>query len=83
MYRIYSKKRKKINISNNINNFSKKFDVITMFHVLEHIPYQIDTLKLVNSKLKKGGKIIVEVPHAEDFLILQNELKEFKILLFE
>ena len=42
-----------------------------MFHVLEHIPYQIDTLKLVNSKLKKGGKIIVEVPHAEDFLILQ------------
>ena len=76
------KKRKKINVSNNINNFSKKFDVITMFHVLEHIPYQIDTLKLVNSKLKKGGKIIVEVPHAEDFLILQNELKEFKNFTF-
>ena len=23
----------------------KKFDVITMFHVLEHLPNQIDTLK--------------------------------------
>ena len=24
------------------------------------------------------GKIIIEVPHAEDFLILQKELNEFK-----
>ena len=35
---------KKINISNNINSFERKFDIITMFHVLEHIPYQINTL---------------------------------------
>ena len=73
---------KKINISNNINSFSKKFDVITLFHVLEHIPYQISTLKLLKSKLKNKGKIIIEVPHAEDFLILQNELKEFKNFTF-
>jgi len=36
---------KKINISNNINYFDKNFDIITMFHVLEHIPHQIETLK--------------------------------------
>ena len=36
-----------------------------MFHVLEHLPYQIDTLKSIHSKLKKGGKIIIEVPHGE------------------
>ena len=53
-----------------------------MFHVLEHIPYQIDTLKFLKSKLKKKGKIIIEVPHAEDFLILQNELKEFRDFTF-
>ncbi len=73
---------KKVEISNNINNFQKKFDVITMFHVLEHIPFQIQTLKVLKSKLKKGGKIIIEVPHAEDFLILQEELKEFKDFTF-
>jgi len=73
---------KKINISNDINSFSKKFDVITLFHVLEHIPYQIQTLKLIKSKLKNKGKIIIEVPHAEDFLILQDELKEFKNFTF-
>ena len=73
---------KKINISKNINSFEHKFDVITMFHVLEHIPYQIETLKILKSRLKKKGKIIIEVPHAEDFLILQDELKEFKNFTF-
>jgi len=73
---------KKINITNEINNFNKKFDIITMFHVLEHIPNQIDTLKELKSKLKYNGKLIIEIPHAEDFLILQDELKEFKDFTF-
>ena len=76
------KNKKKINVSNNIHLFKHKFDVITMFHVLEHIPHQIETLKLLKSKLRKNGKIIIEVPHAEDFLILQDELKEFKNFIF-
>ena len=73
---------KKINVSNNINSFDNKFDIITMFHVLEHLPYQVETLKVLKSKLKNKGKIIIEVPHAEDFLILQEELKEFKNFTF-
>jgi len=36
----------------------------------------------LKSKLNKNGKIIIEVPHAEDFLILQDELKEFKNFIF-
>ncbi len=76
------KNNKKINIFKNINDFNKSFDLITMFHVLEHIPYQVKTLQLLNKKIKKGGKIIIEVPHAEDFLILQEELKEFKNFTF-
>jgi 2-polyprenyl-3-methyl-5-hydroxy-6-metoxy-1,4-benzoquinol methylase len=71
-----------INVSDNIDSFGKKFDLITMFHVLEHMPFQIDTLKILKSKLKNKGKIIIEVPHAEDFLILQDELKEFKNFIF-
>lgn len=79
----YIKKNiKKINIYNNINLVKNKFDIITMFHVLEHLPNQVDTLKSLKSKLRKGGKIIIEVPHAEDFLILQNNLKEFKNFTF-
>ena len=73
---------KKINITDDINYYKKKFDIITMFHVLEHIPYQVNILKILKSKLKKGGKIVIEVPHAEDFLILQNELKKFRDFTF-
>ena len=53
-----------------------------MFHVLEHIPYQVEILKVLKSKLKSKGKVIIEVPHAEDFLIIQDELKEFKKFTF-
>ena len=52
-----------------------------MFHVLEHIPHQLETLKILRKKLKKNGKII-EVPHSEDFLLEFDELIEFKHLLF-
>ena len=76
------KKNKKINIKTNINSFNKKFDVITMFHVLEHIPFQQEALKLLKNKLKKNGKIIIEVPHAQDFLLEFDELKEFKNFTF-
>jgi 2-polyprenyl-3-methyl-5-hydroxy-6-metoxy-1,4-benzoquinol methylase len=73
---------KKINISNNISFIDRKFDIITMFHVLEHIPYQVETLKLLKSKLKNKGKIIIEVPSAQDFLLSFDELKEFKNFSF-
>jgi 2-polyprenyl-3-methyl-5-hydroxy-6-metoxy-1,4-benzoquinol methylase len=76
----YIKKNiKKIHISDNLNNLHEKYNVITMFHVLEHIPYQIETLKELKKKLTKNGKIIIEVPSANDFLL---ELKEFRKFTF-
>ena len=76
----YIKKNiKKIVVSDNLNNLNEKYDIITMFHVLEHIPYQVKTLKELKKKLTKNGKIIIEVPSAEDFLL---KLKEFKKFTF-
>lgn len=49
-----------------------------MFHVLEHIPTQVGAMREVLAALKPGGKAIVEVPHAEDFLIQSVDLPEFK-----
>ena len=80
--KLIKSKKKKINITNRIENFKNKFDLITMFHVLEHIPHQIDTLKKIHSKLHKNGKIIIEVPHAEEFMIMQDELKEYRDFVF-
>jgi SAM-dependent methyltransferase len=44
-------------------------DVVTLFHVFEHFIDPLDTLKLVRGKMKSGGKLVIEVPHANDFLI--------------
>jgi 2-polyprenyl-3-methyl-5-hydroxy-6-metoxy-1,4-benzoquinol methylase len=68
---------KKIYILNNLNSLNEKYDIITMFHVLEHIPYQIETLKKLKNKLSKNGKIIIEVPCANDFLLSIKEFKQF------
>lgn len=47
----------------------KRYNLITMFHVLEHIPNQIEYINLVYKTLKEGGTLIIEIPHAGDWLI--------------
>ena len=59
-----------------------EFDVITLFHVFEHLTDPLDLLMTAYDKLKVGGKIIIEVPHANDFLFSQLELEEFKKFTF-
>jgi len=76
-----NKNYKSIDIKNNLNKFNKNFDVITLFHVLEHMPKQVETLKKMRKKIKKNGKIIIEVPSALDFLIFI-DLPEFKKFTF-
>ena len=41
----------------------KKFDIITMFHVLEHLENPIQDLSRLGEFLKPGGKLIIEVPN--------------------
>ena len=77
-FNFLNEKIKKINVFKNLNEVSERFDLITMFHVLEHLPEQIFVLKKLKKKLNKNGKIIIEVPHAKDFLLNLKGLKEFK-----
>ena len=61
---------------------SNEFDVITLFHVFEHLTDPLALLKIAYDKLKAGGKIIIEVPHAKDFLFAYLDLEEFKKFTF-
>jgi 2-polyprenyl-3-methyl-5-hydroxy-6-metoxy-1,4-benzoquinol methylase len=76
------KNLKKISVTNNINNLREKYNIITLFHVLEHIPHQVQTLKMLKSKLLKKGKIIIEVPSAQDFLLNLDGFNDFKKFTF-
>ena len=52
-----------------IKEHDKKFDTIFSFHALEHFNNPIDMLNSMKDSLLGDGKIIIEVPHANDFLI--------------
>jgi SAM-dependent methyltransferase len=58
------------------------FDVVTFFHVFEHLTNPIEDLVAINQKMANGGKIIIEVPHANDFLISFLDHEGFKKFTF-
>ena len=43
------------------------FDVITLWHVLEHLPNLQEQLKLINTLLKPNGILVVAVPNYNSF----------------
>ena len=50
-----------------ILNKDIKVDVITLWHVLEHIPNFIEVLNKLSEKLNPGGVLIIAVPNFQSF----------------
>jgi len=74
----------------NYNEFNEdiKFDVITMFDVIEHLNNFINLKRLIHKNLKKGGHVIVTTPNSNSLLryISQNnftgETDKTHVILF-
>lgn len=60
----------------------REYDVATLFHVFEHLQDPMSELRRIRSLLKKGGSIIIEVPHAGDALVSLYECDAFKAHTF-
>ena len=58
------------------------FDTATLFHVFEHMKNPLTSLKVIYEKIKQGGHLIIEVPHAKDALISWFKLEDFKKFTF-
>lgn len=58
-------------ITENLN--LENFDLIVLFHVLEHISDPTDFLMKIKKMLRKNGKIIIEVPNSDDIQLQTNE----------
>ena len=50
----------------------KQFDVITLFHVLEHVKHPKNYLKKVRGLLKDNGTLIIEIPNIEKYKGIRN-----------
>lgn len=68
-----------ISCTNNLESIEDgSLDVIVSFHVIEHLPNPLDTLALLKRKVVSGGIVLIEVPHANDFLLNAVACEEFK-----
>lgn len=47
----------------------RKFDVIALFHTLEHVWNPVDFLRVLGRYLVPGGIIVIEVPNVNDALV--------------
>jgi len=51
-----------------LNKFQKQsFDVITLWHVLEHLPNLESQIKLLKELLKENGRLVIAVPNHKSF----------------
>lgn len=58
------------------------FQLISLFHVLEHLKDPRSILSELKGLLAKQGKIIIEVPNSEDALLTLYECEEFSKFIY-
>ncbi|CAA6605000.1 Methyltransferase type 11 [Rhodospirillaceae bacterium LM-1] len=62
-----------------LSEAKEQFDAVFLFHSFEHFPDPLAILREIKAALKNEGvgKLVIEVPHANDFLISQLDCQEF------
>lgn len=70
-------KKNGLTVQASIDDITDTFDIITLFHVLEHIADPVDILGKLLERLAPGGSMIVEVPNANDALLTLYENDAF------
>ncbi|MFN0042814.1 MAG: class I SAM-dependent methyltransferase [Alphaproteobacteria bacterium] len=58
------------------------YDVILLFHVLEHLPDPVNVLTQLAAKVEPGGRLYVEVPHVNDALLTIYRVEAARKFLF-
>lgn len=61
---------------------AETLDVVTMFHVLEHLTDPLRELEKIRARLKPDGVLLIEVPHARDALFTLYGSEDFKTFTF-
>ena len=70
-------KKENFEIYNNFEEINRTFDLITIYHVLEHVPEPVLFLDQAQRILSVNGKIVIEVPNIDSFGFRKNKEKWF------
>ena len=70
-------KKNNITVYRSLDSVEKKYDVITMFHVLEHLKDPETVVSNLMDHLKDGGELIIEVPNEDDALLSLYKCRAF------
>ena len=68
----------RIELYNSLDDVGDEYDLITAFHVIEHLPDPRAVLARLATFLKDGGRLVIEVPSAEDALLTLYESDAFQ-----
>jgi len=68
----------RIAIHPDLESAKEKYDLITAFHVVEHLPDPGTMLKTLASMLARNGRMVIEVPSADDALLTLYDVDAFQ-----
>ena len=69
--------QKGIDVHKDISELDNQFDVITLFHVFEHLKEPREWLRIISEHLKDGGVLFIEVPNSNDALLSLYKCDDF------
>jgi len=64
-------------IYDRVEDIKNKFDVILMFHVLEHLPDPVASIQSCFNMLTPGGLLYIEVPNINDALLTLYDIEAY------
>ena len=67
-----------IKVYESLDEVDRKYDVVCLFMVIEHLNNPDQILEKIRGVLKQGGFLICETPNADDALISKYECKGFE-----
>ncbi len=70
-------KENNLEVYKSVDEIKEKFDIITLFHVFEHLKEPQKIIQSLLNLLKNNGEIIIEVPNEDDILLSLYKCKAF------
>jgi SAM-dependent methyltransferase len=68
----------RIKIHSDLDSIHEQFDIVTAFHVIEHLEDPREYLRKLAARLLPGGRLVIEVPSSEDALLTFYECDAFQ-----